>query len=73
MPARECNNTNVLDPICTGLASGDVMTVAGTGFSPGATASIVECNSEPTQPVLLFLGNYIPVSCSSLELDHDSE
>ena len=41
-----------------------IINVSGTGFSPGALASIVECNSDPAQPVILFLGNDIPVSCS---------
>ncbi len=67
-PGASCNNTNVLDPICSGLAGGDVVTVTGTGFTPGATASIVQCNSEPSQPVVLFLGQYIPVSCTALAL-----
>ncbi len=63
-----CNNSNVLDPICSGLAGGDVLTVTGTGFTPGATASIVQCNSDPNQPVISFLGEYIPVSCTALAL-----
>ena len=31
-------------------------------------ASIEQCNSDPTQPQILFLGNDIPVSCSPLAL-----
>jgi hypothetical protein len=63
-----CNDSNPQSPICSGLASGDVVNVTGTGFSPGATASIVECNSDPAQPVIVFLGQDVPVSCSSLSL-----
>lgn len=65
-PGASCNNSNPSAPICTGLAGGDVMNVAGTGFSPGATASIEQCNSDPTQPVIVFLGQAVPVSCSTI-------
>jgi len=63
-----CNNTNKAAPVCSGLAGGDVVSLKGTGFTPGATASIVQCNSDPTQPNLVFLGQYIPISCSALAL-----
>ncbi len=63
-----CNDSNPSAPICSGLAAGDVVNVSGTGFSPGALASIVQCNSEPSQPVIFFLGNDIPVSCSPLAI-----
>lgn len=45
-----------------------MVNVSGTGFSPGALASIVQCSSDPTQPVIHYLGNDIPVSCSPLAL-----
>ena len=63
-----CNNTNPSAPVCSGLAGGETVSVAGTGFSPGALASIVQCNSELSQPVIFFLGNDIPVSCSPLAI-----
>ncbi len=63
-----CNNTNPSAPVCSGLASGETVSVSGTGFSPGALASIVQCNSELSQPVIFFLGNDIPVSCSPLAI-----
>src|ERR1700681_1692579 len=45
-PGATCNNgSNPVGPICSGLAGGDVINVAGAGFTPGATASIVECSS----------------------------
>jgi len=56
------NNTNPVGPVCSGLANGDVVNVSGSGFSPGATASIVECSSVATQPVIAPY----PVSCSLL-------
>jgi hypothetical protein len=65
---RTCNDTNPSAPICSGMAAGDVVKVSGTGFSPGALASIVQCNSDPAQPVIFFLGNDIPVSCSPLAI-----
>ena len=67
-PGASCNNSDPKSPVCIGMASGTVLTVSGTGFSPGAIASIAQCNSEPSQPVILFLGQYIPVSCSRLVL-----
>jgi hypothetical protein len=63
-----CNNSNPQAPVCTGVTAGDVVTVTGTGFTPGSTASMAECNSDPSQPVILFMGEYIPVSCSRLAL-----
>jgi len=63
-----CNNANPSDPICSGLAGGDVLNVTGTGFAPGAEASIEQCNSDPAQPVILFLGNDVPVSCSPIKI-----
>ncbi len=63
-----CNDTNPTAPVCSGVAAGDVINVTGTGFAPGALASIVECNSEPTQPVIFFLANDVPVSCTMLSL-----
>ncbi|HTZ09716.1 MAG TPA: hypothetical protein VMB72_11615, partial [Acidimicrobiales bacterium] len=63
-----CNDANKASPSCSNLKAGDVITLAGTGFSPGATASIVECNDDPSQPNVVFLGQYIPVSCSALAL-----
>lgn len=56
------NTTNSIGPVCSGLAAGDVINVSGGGFTPGSTASIVECSSVATQPVLAPY----PVSCSSL-------
>ncbi|HTZ10594.1 MAG TPA: hypothetical protein VMB72_16080, partial [Acidimicrobiales bacterium] len=63
-----CNSSNHADPVCSNVAAGDVLTLSGTGFSPGATASIVQCNNDPSQPQIVFLGEYIPVSCSALAL-----
>ena len=63
-----CNDANPTAPVCSGLANGDVVNVSGTGFAPGALASIVQCNSDPAQPVIFFLNNDIPVSCSPLKI-----
>ncbi len=51
---------------CSKLASGDVISVSGTGFSANQLASILECNDDPSQPVVLYLGNYVPVSCTKI-------
>ncbi|HUI03728.1 MAG TPA: hypothetical protein VLZ77_09310, partial [Acidimicrobiales bacterium] len=63
-----CNNSNPSAPICTGVAGGQTLTVAGTGFAAGALASIIQCNDDPTQPIISFLANDIPVSCSALKI-----
>jgi hypothetical protein len=67
-PGAFCNNTNPQLPVCSGLASGDALTVSGGGLSPGAIAAMAECNGDPHQPVVLFLDQYIPVGCSQLAL-----
>jgi hypothetical protein len=63
-----CNNSNPSQPVCTGLVGGDVVQASGTGFKPGALASVEECNSDPAQPVVFYLGNDIPVSCTALAI-----
>jgi photosystem II stability/assembly factor-like uncharacterized protein len=67
-PGASCDNTNPGSPVCIGMASGTVVAVNGTGFSPGALVWSAQCNSDPSQPMVLFLGAYIPVSCSRLAL-----
>jgi len=66
--AGTCNNSNPAAPVCSNLASGDVVTIAGANFAPSALSSALECNSDLSQPVVLFLGNYVPVSCTQLSL-----
>ncbi len=48
----------------TNLSNGQVVTVSGSGFTANSTGSILECNSDPSQPTITFFGNPIPVSCS---------
>jgi len=67
-PGAFCDNTTPGSPVCTGMANGTVLTVTGTDFSPGALAWSAQCSSDPSQPVVLFLGQVIPVSCSRLGL-----
>jgi hypothetical protein len=67
-----CNNSVPTAPVCSGLASGDVVTVSGAHFTDNSLASIEQCNSDPTQSQILFLGNDIPVSCSPLALTNIS-
>ncbi len=63
-----CNDSSPTAPVCSGLAAGDVVTISGGNFTAGSLASIEQCNSDPTQPQILFLGNDIPISCSALAL-----
>jgi hypothetical protein len=42
------------------------VTVAGSGFTPGALGAVLECNGSglgTTQPTIMVLGNAVPVSC----------
>ena len=71
-PGVTCDNSNPSMPVCSGLAGGDTITLAGTGFTPGSLASDIECNSDMHQPVILFLGNYIPISCTPLKISNIS-
>jgi hypothetical protein len=71
-PGVTCDNSNPSMPVCSGLAGGDLVTLAGTGFTPGSLASDIQCNSDPHQPVILFLGNYIPISCTPLKISNIS-
>src|ERR1700688_215976 len=63
-----CTNAPPAMPVCQTLAGGDVVTIKGSGFAANALASALECSSDPSQPVVLFLGNYVPVSCSKILL-----
>ena len=54
--------------LCKGLANGDVINVSGAGFSANQEASTLECNDDPLQPVIVFLGNAVPVSCTPIVL-----
>jgi hypothetical protein len=49
----------------TGLTSGQVVVVSGSGFADGASGAIVECNNDPAQPTIAVLGNQVPVSCTN--------
>ena len=62
-----CNDSNPTALVCSGLASGDVVSVSDP-LTPGALASIVEWGDIPTQPVIFFLDNDVPVGCTMLSL-----
>jgi hypothetical protein len=49
----------------TCLTSGTVVTVTGSGFTPGHPGGITQCSSAPGQPTVPLAGNPIQVSCSS--------
>ncbi|MEI9914021.1 MAG: carboxypeptidase regulatory-like domain-containing protein [Candidatus Saccharibacteria bacterium] len=49
----------------TGLSNGQVVSVSGSGFSANSTGSILECNNDPNQPTIEFVGNPVSVSCSN--------
>jgi len=54
--------------LCSDLSGGDVISLKGAGFHASALGSSEECNADPTQPNILFLGNYIPVSCTPVAI-----
>ena len=66
--AAVCDNSNPRAPFCSNLKNGDVMHMAGANFIGGATATAIQCSSDPSQPVIVFLGENVPVSCSPLAL-----
>ncbi|HTZ08007.1 MAG TPA: hypothetical protein VMB72_02980 [Acidimicrobiales bacterium] len=61
-PGASCDDSTYSGPVCSGVSSGDVITVAAGGLTPSVQASIVECSSVATQPVIAPY----PVSCSAL-------
>src|SRR5579862_949899 len=59
-----CSTGYSVAPWCTGIATGDSVALAGQNFAPGALASIEQCNNDPTQPEVYYLGTSVPVSCT---------
>jgi hypothetical protein len=56
-----------VDP-ATCLVDGSVVKVSATGMTAGSLGSILECNSNSSQPTISYLGNAIPVSCSAVHI-----
>jgi hypothetical protein len=46
------------------LVAGVQVSVTAVGLVPQSIGSITECNSDPGQPTMSYLGATIPVSCS---------
>ena len=59
-------NSSTYGPVCSDMTGGDTINVSGSGFSPATLASVLECNTDPTQPQIYYLNNDIPVSCSNI-------
>jgi len=49
-----------------GLVNGEGVNVSGAGLTPNQTGAILECNSDPGQPTVTYVGIAIPVSCSPI-------
>jgi hypothetical protein len=52
----------------TGLSSGSVVTVTGSGFAKNSIGNVLECNSDPSQPTVMDgspINSAIPVSCTA--------
>ena len=58
--------------LCTGLADGDSVNVSGSGFSNNQSVAFRECNSDPAQPDVVWLGINVPVSCTRIRLSTSS-
>jgi hypothetical protein len=57
--------TATVDP-ATCLLNDSLVTVTATGITPKTLGSILECNTAKGQPTVTFVGEAIPVSCSSV-------
>ena len=64
----KCSVGMSVDPWCTGVAPTESISLAGTGFAPGALASIEECSDDPSQPIIYYLGTSVPVSCTPISI-----
>jgi len=49
----------------TGLINQQTVWVTGTGFAPGATGRIVECNLDPGQPTVTLGSEKLPAGCTA--------
>jgi hypothetical protein len=49
----------------TCIVSGTVVSLSGSGFQASSDGTFLECNSDPNQPTVMYLGSAIPVSCTS--------
>ena len=47
------------------ITAGTVVTLTGSGYSHDSPGTFLECNSDPTQPTVSYLGNPLPVSCTN--------
>jgi hypothetical protein len=56
--------TVTVDP-ATCLVNGTVVSVKATGLTPHDSGSVLECNTDKSQPTMTVLGAKIPVSCSA--------
>ncbi len=48
----------------SGLFNGEIVSVHVSGLPPDDVGAIVECNNDPDQPTVSFVGIPVPVSCS---------
>jgi len=62
LPARATSPT-VTVSLTSGLLDGQVVSVSGSGFSPGMPAFLVECSDAPDQPTVSAFGFPVSVSC----------
>jgi len=49
----------------TCVLQGTVVSLSGSGFTPGVPGTFLECNSDPNQPTVMYEGSPIPISCTN--------
>jgi len=59
--------TLTVDP-ATCLVGGQVVQITGTGLAASSEGTLLECNSDPSQPTLSLAGQTVPISCTSLDV-----
>ncbi|MGH9017219.1 MAG: hypothetical protein ACRDY1_05680 [Acidimicrobiales bacterium] len=52
----------------TCLVGGETVQITGTGLAAGSEGTLLECNSDSSQPTLSLAGQTIPISCTSLDV-----
>jgi len=52
----------------TCLVGGQLVQITGSGLTTSSEGTLLECNSDASQPVLSLAGQTIPISCTSLDV-----
>ena len=47
------------------IVNGTTVTVTGSGFTGSQAGAMLQCNTDNSQPTVMFLANAIPISCTN--------